>query len=74
MMKTATREVIAGEVRAALARSQVRQSELAAAIGISQAALSERLNARRPFDTDQLTRICDHLGLDVSVLLTADAA
>jgi transcriptional regulator with XRE-family HTH domain len=74
MLKTASRDEIAGEIRAALARSQVRQSELAAAIGMSQAALSDRLRGNRAFDTDQVTKIADYLGLDLIELFTRRGA
>jgi len=67
--KTDTRQAIAAEVRAALARKQIKQSDLAEAVGMSQAALSERLRGHRAFNTDQLADIAGVLGLDLYELL-----
>lgn len=74
MSKSPTRQAIAAEVRAALARDQIKQADLAHAIGISQGALSERLRGVRAFDTDQLAAIAEHLGLNVLDLLPSGAA
>lgn len=74
MPKSPTREAIAAEVRASVARSQVKQADLALAIGMSQAALSERLRGLRAFDTDQLVAIADHLGVEVLDLIPTGAA
>jgi transcriptional regulator with XRE-family HTH domain len=68
------REIVAAEVRAALGRANVKQSELAARIGMSQAALSERLSARRPFSTDQVFAIADALGIDPLSLMQSPTA
>ncbi len=61
----ATRERVAGEVRAAMARHRVTQAALAKRIGISRTVLSERLNAQRPFDVDQLMAISAVLGVNL---------
>lgn len=47
-----------------MGRANVKQSELAARIGLSQAALSERLGGKRPFNTDHLAAIAQALGVD----------
>ena len=57
-----------------MARSQIKQSEMAAALGMSQAALSERIRGLRAFDTDQLVGIAVHLGIDLDVLLGSAVA
>jgi transcriptional regulator with XRE-family HTH domain len=69
-----TRQVVAAEVRAAMARADVNQVILADAIGISRGGLSERLNAIRPFNTDQLVAIADYLKVDVFSLLVAPSS
>jgi transcriptional regulator with XRE-family HTH domain len=69
-----TRQVVAAEVRAAMARADVNQVTLAEAIGISRAGLSERLNSIRPFNTDHLNAIADYLGIDVFTLMVPPAS
>lgn len=59
------RLAVAAEVRAAMGRQNVRARDLSAAIGISQGALSERLNGKRAFNVDQLARIADVLDVDL---------
>lgn len=63
------RELVAAEVRAQLARQQISQQELAKAIGLSQASISERLRGKTPFTTDDLERIADALGVHPAALL-----
>ena len=61
---TFTRDVVAAEVRAAIARANITQAALAAQIRLSPAGLSERLSGARPFNTDDLAEIADVLGVD----------
>lgn len=65
-----SRAVVAAEIRVAMARAGIRQGALAAAIGMSQASLSERLNQHRAFTLDHLNDISRVLGVDVFTLLT----
>jgi transcriptional regulator with XRE-family HTH domain len=67
----ATREGIAAEVRAQMGRKRVTARALAKSIGISDGALSERLNGARPFNTDQLARIAEALDMDLLALFVA---
>lgn len=60
-----TREPIAAEVRAAMARRRITQGELAKRIGMSRAALSPRLAGHQAFDTDQLLKICAVLEVEL---------
>jgi len=64
------RQVVAGEVRAAMGRANVTQQHLAAQIGISPAGLSERLSGQRAFTTDHLYAIAEVLGINPLTLLT----
>lgn len=59
------RTVVAANVRAELGRVNSSQSKAAAAIGMSQAALSKRLAGRLPFTVDELGDIADYLGVPV---------
>jgi transcriptional regulator with XRE-family HTH domain len=60
-----SRESVAAEVRAALARAQRSGRNVAAALGWTQPYMSRRLNGDRPFDVDDLTAIADELGVPV---------
>ena len=67
------RQVVAGEVRAAMGRANVTQQQLAAQIGISPAGLSERLSGQRAFTTDHLYAIAEALGINPLTLFTPPA-
>ena len=54
------REIIAGNVRALIGRHRSSQTKLAQVLGMSQQALSRRLTAELPFDTDELVTIAAH--------------
>lgn len=69
---TPQREQVAGEVRALMGRGRnrrrVSQSQLAAALNIAQTSLSRRLTAEVPFDVDELAKVADFFGVEVSEL------
>jgi transcriptional regulator with XRE-family HTH domain len=70
-----SREIIAEEIRALMARRQVSQTELAQAIGVAPATLSERVRGLKPFDMDQLERIAEHLDTSIeSIIIGARGA
>jgi len=54
---TNTREIIAANVRAAIARSGKKQRELVPLLGIRQETLSLKLNGRRSFVGEELAII-----------------
>jgi transcriptional regulator with XRE-family HTH domain len=60
---------VAGEVRALMARRQVKQKALAAATGMSQPALSRRLSGELSFDMTELGRVLAHLGEEPTALI-----
>lgn len=62
-------QMVAAEVRAELARRQITQQQLAAAIGLSQASVSERLRGKTPFTTEDLEKVSAALGVHPAVLL-----
>lgn len=59
----------AANVRAEMARKQVRQVRLAERLGISQAAVSRRLNGTKDFTVGELHTVADLLGVPVADLL-----
>lgn len=67
-----SRATIAAEVRAAMARADVTQGDLAEQCpSLSRTSLSERLSGRYAFNTDQLEEIERALGLEPMTLLNA---
>lgn len=60
---------VARNVRAELARSETKQASLAAALGMTQGAVSHRLTGRTDFSINELVRIAAHLGVPLSTLL-----
>lgn len=56
-------------VRAEMARAGVTQATIAAALGLSQAAVSARLLGKTPFDVNELTVIAGVLGVAAADLL-----
>ena len=64
---------VADEVRAGMARKRVTQQALAAAISLSQAALSRRLRGEVAFDVNELTAVAAHLDIPLSDLLPSEA-
>lgn len=60
---TAFTKAVAAEVRAYMARADVNQTEVANRLGRSQGYVSERINAIRAFDMDDIDGIADLMGL-----------
>ena len=63
------RQVIAGEVRAEMARQRKQAKELAVDIDMTPASLSRKLNGAYGFTVDELLRIAHALGIPASRLL-----
>jgi hypothetical protein len=59
-----SRDGVAAEVRAAIARVGINQTALADQIKMSRASLSASLNGHRAFDTDELAEIGEVLGVN----------
>ena len=72
MTQTIT-EQVAANVRVELARRRLGQVAVARTLGLSQAAVSRRLNGSVPLDVNELALIADLLGLTASDLLPAAA-
>lgn len=73
-MKHSHAERVAEEVRAAVARKRTTQGELAAALGLSQAAVSRRLVGMVPFSVSEIYVVAEVLGVAVSTLLPDERA
>jgi transcriptional regulator with XRE-family HTH domain len=59
----------AAAVREALRSRGLRQADLAAALAISQQAISDRLTGRTSFTLEDLEHIAAHFGIPVAELL-----
>lgn len=68
-MTKSQREIVGANVRAEMARRNVRQGALAKALGISQPSVSARLSGAVPFDVDELRAVADLLGVGMCGLL-----
>lgn len=64
--------MIAAEVRAALARHQKTQDDLAAVLGIVQPAVSARLTGNRSFRAEEIAAIAHWLDMPVEKLIPTD--
>lgn len=73
-MSQSTAEVVGAAVRAELARAGKSQNDLAAVLGVTQTAVSKRLRGVTPFDVNELARVAEALGLDMSVLIAGTTA
>jgi transcriptional regulator with XRE-family HTH domain len=62
---------VAADVRAALARNRMKQSELAAATGINSSTLSRRLSGESDFTVPELRSIGQVLGMSIIQLVPA---
>lgn len=70
-----SRPSVAAEIRAAMGRANITQSQLADRITLSPHRLSQRLNGKAPFTLDQLIEIGEALDVDpMSFLLTERVA
>ena len=50
-------------LRGIMAEQRCTQRELAKGIGISENALSNKLNGKTPFNTEEAVAICDYLNI-----------
>lgn len=56
-------QAIAGELRAEIARQQRRMGDLGEVLGLSQPAVSARLNGRQPLTVEELIVVAQWLGI-----------
>jgi transcriptional regulator with XRE-family HTH domain len=62
-------DVVSSNLRAEVARRRIPQEQLAARLGMSQQAVSDRLRGRVKMSVDDLGRLADLLGLQPAELL-----
>jgi transcriptional regulator with XRE-family HTH domain len=67
-------EIVAGEVRAEIARQRRGQVELAAELGWTQAFLSRRLTGSVAFSTDEVEHVARVLGVPLTQFTAVRAA
>jgi transcriptional regulator with XRE-family HTH domain len=67
-MPTETNIDVAANLRAEIARRQLRQADLAAIWGISEMAVSRRVNGAVPLSADQTAAAAEWLGLSIADL------
>ncbi|WP_181954283.1 MULTISPECIES: helix-turn-helix domain-containing protein [Kocuria] len=65
-----TPRLVSANVRAEMGRRSVSQKDLAAALGLSPAAMSDRLRDRVEFRLSELDLLSKRLGVSVVALLT----
>lgn len=57
------RQYIAAEVRAEAARQRARQEKLADILGLTQQAVSLKMNGERAFTADEIAALADFFGV-----------
>lgn len=62
-MERVTSQTLAGELRAEIARQQRRMGDLSEVLGLSQPAVSARLNGRQALTVDELVVIARWLDI-----------
>lgn len=62
-------QLVAANIRAEMARQRIPQTAIAAALGITQQSVSNRINGRVPIDVDELAVFARLLGVPVASLL-----
>lgn len=63
------RELVAGEIRAVMARRRVTAAALSASVGIPPATLSRKLSGKSGITVDELLDISEALGTHPNVFL-----
>ncbi len=61
--------LVAGNVRALMARRGVSQHQVADVLGLSQTAVSKRLRGVTPWDVNEMGTLAEAFGVPIAVLL-----
>lgn len=69
-MTTPLAEHVVGEIKAGLARKNLRQRHVAEVLGISSFGVSMRLQGKTPFRLEEIGKIADLLEVPVETLVT----
>ena len=64
---------VAANIRAEMARQRLSQSAVAGAVGMSPAAMSQRLTGKTPIDVNELVRLAAVLDIPAESLLRESA-
>ena len=64
-------ELVAENVRALMARTKAKQADLANALGMTQGAVSKKVNGDRPFTLDEIDHVARLFGVPVGSLFEA---
>lgn len=59
-------DLVAENVRALMARTRTKQQALAVALGMTQGAVSKKVNGDRPFTLDEVEAVAEHFGVPVT--------
>ena len=74
MATNLTAQRVGVEVRVALTRRGMTQTDLAQQLGLSQTAISRRLTGEVPFDVEELAATADFLAVEIADLFPVVAA
>lgn len=74
MRQTTRREEIAANARAAKARRQVTDADIAQALGITRPGVSERMNGKVRWQIEELEELADFLDTTLEELLAPASA
>lgn len=69
-----SRAVVAGNIRAEMARRNVTQARIATRLGKTQQSVSTKLRGHRPISVDELYEIAAELGVEPAALLAGSAS
>jgi transcriptional regulator with XRE-family HTH domain len=69
-----TRELIAANVRAELARASVSANSMAQRLGLPQSTFGRRMTGEVPFTAEEIAGIAGELGISPAVLLATPTA
>lgn len=72
--KSSQSDIVAGNLRAEMARQRLTSNDLASFLSISQSSASRRINGDTAIPTKEIAPICEFLGIDVTRLLGEVAA
>jgi transcriptional regulator with XRE-family HTH domain len=73
MQPERARYLVADEIRVLMARHRITQADLGVVLGVTQTAVSKRIRGEVAFDVDELAKIAQHFGIEVTDLLEAAA-
>jgi transcriptional regulator with XRE-family HTH domain len=67
-------DLVSENVRALMARTRTRQQALALVLGMTQGAVSKKVNGDRPFTLDEVEIVARHFGVPIASLFEGSNA